>query len=44
VLGRQNPQAVEVLEGLKQGDWIVTSNYEGFNDVDELRFSQPIRR
>lgn len=44
VLGRQNPQAVEVLEGLKQGDWIITSNYEGFNDVDELTFSQPIRR
>lgn len=44
VLGRQNPQTVEVLEGLGRGDWIIISNYEGFNDVDELTFSRPIRR
>jgi HlyD family secretion protein len=44
VLGRQNPQAVEVLEGLTQGDWIITSSYDGFNDVDELTFSDPIPR
>jgi len=41
-LGRQNPRFVEVLEGLRPGDWIVTSSYEGFNEVDELRFSEPI--
>jgi HlyD family secretion protein len=41
-LGQQNPQYVEVLEGLKDGDWIVTSNYDAFNSVDELTFTQPI--
>jgi HlyD family secretion protein len=44
VLGRQNPQMVEVLEGLKSGDWIVTSNYEGFNNVDQLTFNKPVAR
>ena len=41
-LGRQNPGFVEVQEGLREGDWIITSSYEGFNEVDELRFTQPI--
>jgi HlyD family secretion protein len=41
-LGRQNPRFVEVLEGLKPGDWIITSSYDAFNEADELRFSQPI--
>jgi HlyD family secretion protein len=41
-LGRQNPRFVEVLEGLRPGDWIITSSYEAFNEVDELKFSQPI--
>jgi len=44
VLGRQNPQSVEVLEGLKAGDWVITSNYENFGDVDELNFPEPIKR
>ena len=44
VLGRQNPQSVEVLEGLSDGDWIITSNYEPFNDVDELNFPESIKR
>jgi HlyD family secretion protein len=42
-LGRQNPREVEVLEGLSEGDRIVTSSYESFNDVDELRFSESIK-
>jgi HlyD family secretion protein len=41
-LGRQNPRFVEVLEGLKPGDWIVTSSYDAFNEVDEIEFTQPI--
>ncbi|MGW8368724.1 MAG: efflux RND transporter periplasmic adaptor subunit [Gammaproteobacteria bacterium] len=41
-LGRQNPRFVEVLEGLKPGDWIITSSYDAFNEVDELRFATPI--
>jgi HlyD family secretion protein len=42
VMGRQNPQLVEVLEGLQLGDWIVTSNYDDFRDVAELAFSKPV--
>lgn len=38
-LGRQNPRFVEVLEGLRPGDRIVTSSYEAFNEVDELVFT-----
>jgi HlyD family secretion protein len=41
-LGRQNPRYVEVLEGLRPGDWIISSGYDAFNEVDELRFTQPI--
>jgi HlyD family secretion protein len=41
-LGRQNPRFVEVLEGLRPGDWIITSSYDAFNEVDELVFDQPI--
>ena len=35
--GRQNPRYLEVLEGLRPNDRIVTSSYTTFNDVDELR-------
>lgn len=41
-LGGQNPQYVEILEGLKEGDWIITSGYETFNEADELIFSEPL--
>jgi HlyD family secretion protein len=41
-LGRQNPRQVEVLEGLHEGDRIITSSYETFNAVDELSFSSPL--
>lgn len=41
-LGRQNPRQVEVLEGLREGDRIITSGYEAFNGVDELRFTASI--
>ncbi len=44
VLGRQNPQSVEVLDGLDVGDRIITSDYEGFGDADELKFSEAPRR
>lgn len=43
-LGRQNPRFVEVLEGLRPGDRIVTSSYEAFNEVDELVFTEPAAR
>jgi HlyD family secretion protein len=43
-LGRQNPRFVEVLEGLRPGDRIVTSSYDAFNEVDELVFTEPAAR
>jgi HlyD family secretion protein len=42
-LGRQNPRQVEVLEGLKEGDRIITSGYDSYNSADELRFSEAIQ-
>jgi len=41
-LGRQNPRQVEVLEGLREGDRIVTSGYDAYNNADELRFSESL--
>ena len=41
--GRQNPRDVEVLEGLREGDWIITSGYDAFNEVDTLMFAQPVQ-
>ncbi len=41
--GRQNPRDVEVLEGLREGDWIITSGYDSFNEVDTLVFPQPVQ-
>jgi HlyD family secretion protein len=35
-LGRQNPDYFEVLEGLKPGDKVVTSSYEGYDQMGEL--------
>lgn len=42
-LGRQNPRQVEVLDGLRAGDRIVTSGYDTYNEAEELQFTQPIR-
>jgi HlyD family secretion protein len=35
-LGRQNPQAFEVLEGLDANEQVITSSYDNFGDVDKL--------
>ena len=40
--GRQNPHDVEILEGLREGDWIITSGYDSFNAVDTLVFPKPV--
>jgi HlyD family secretion protein len=41
-LGRQNPRYVEVLEGLNEGDWVITSGYDSFKEADELVFTEEI--
>ena len=35
-LGRQNPQMFEVLDGLEQGEQVITSSYDNFGDIDRL--------
>jgi HlyD family secretion protein len=42
--GRQNPQAFEVLNGLSEGDWIISSGYDIFKDAEQLIFTEAVRR
>jgi HlyD family secretion protein len=37
-LGRQNPRFYEVIEGLKPGEKVVVSSYDGYEDKDRLVF------
>jgi HlyD family secretion protein len=37
-IGKQNPQYYEVLEGLKNGDKVITSSYDLFGDNDRIIF------
>jgi len=39
-LGRKNPQSIEVLSGLTQGERVITSSYASFADADQLSLSQ----
>lgn len=39
-IGRQNPAAFEILGGLRPGDRVITSSYEGFGTADELVLNQ----
>ena len=41
-LGRQNPRFVEILEGLVEGDRILTSGYDTYNEADELIFDSAL--
>jgi HlyD family secretion protein len=41
-LGNQNPQYIEVLEGLREGDRVIISGYDIFNDMDQLEFSETL--
>ena len=37
-LGCQNPRYVEIVEGLKKGDGIITSGYDTFKEAEVLIF------
>jgi HlyD family secretion protein len=37
-LGRRNSEQVEVLSGLKPGDRVITSDYEGYEKLDRIQF------
>lgn len=39
-LGRENPSYYEVLEGLKEGESVVTSSYSDYKDVEELSINK----
>jgi len=36
VLGRQNPQFYEVLEGLEEGEQVIISSYENYRELTEI--------
>lgn len=38
-IGRQNPQYYELLEGLKPGEKVITSDYETFGENDKICFN-----
>ncbi len=40
--GRRNPEGIEVLQGLREGDEIVTSSYEFLMDFDELQLQSRV--
>ncbi|MBO9583275.1 MAG: HlyD family efflux transporter periplasmic adaptor subunit [Flavobacterium sp.] len=39
-LGRENPSYYEVLEGLKEGESVVTSSYTDYKDIEELSLNK----
>jgi HlyD family secretion protein len=38
--GRRNPEGIEVLEGLKQGEEVITSSYENLMTFDRIQFNE----
>ncbi len=38
--GRRNPEGIEVLEGLKDGERVITSSYENLQNFDRIQFSK----
>jgi HlyD family secretion protein len=39
-LGRENPSYYEVLEGLKEGESVITSSYSDYKDIQELSINR----
>lgn len=39
-LGRRNPKYYEVLEGLEEGETVITSSYDDFGDADRLEITR----
>jgi HlyD family secretion protein len=37
--GRRNPEGIEVLDGLREGEEVITSSYESLTDFDRIQFS-----
>ncbi|MEZ5503778.1 MAG: efflux RND transporter periplasmic adaptor subunit [Halioglobus sp.] len=43
-LGRRNADYIEVLDGLQQGERVITSPYSGYRDMQQLVLDQPIEQ
>jgi HlyD family secretion protein len=43
-LGRRNPEAVEIVSGLRAGERVITSSYQDFKTIERVDLSGPIRR
>jgi HlyD family secretion protein len=41
--GRRNPEGIEVLDGLREGERVVTSSYESLLDFDRIEFRTSAR-
>ena len=41
-IGRQNLRHFELLDGLRVGEWVITSTYETFGNADSVRFDRPL--
>jgi HlyD family secretion protein len=37
--GRRNPEGIEVIEGLRDGERVITSSYEGLERFDRIQFN-----
>jgi HlyD family secretion protein len=37
--GRRNPEGIEVLEGLRDGERVITSGYESLERFDRIQFN-----
>jgi HlyD family secretion protein len=40
-LGRRNPEHVEVLDGLQNGEKVIVSGYEAFQKIERVEFDKP---
>jgi HlyD family secretion protein len=38
--GRRNPEGIEVLDGLKDGEQVITSSYENLTNFDRIQFDK----
>ncbi len=41
-LGRRNPEGIEIIDGLRDGDRVITSSYGKFMDVDAVRLNAEV--
>jgi HlyD family secretion protein len=39
-LGRRNPDSIEVLSGLKEGERVITSTYESYRNIDRIELQK----